>query len=177
MCFKLASRGDSAWLFIGRGEDLLFLAHTAIKTFASESRSVIHVDPFWVLNPHCPAPLFFHLEILLETCLCLMVLQTRNVFQLVQVHYCGIMHVCVSRCWTALVGILSLPCPRHPSHLVWNKSRYLCSELHSEVGTEGSIPSSIPSFVLTMLNLFSLFKMWIIWNCALLILSAMSNTA
>lgn len=98
MCFKLASRGDSAWLFIGRGEDLLFLAHTAIKTFASESRSVIHVDPFWVLNPHCPAPLFFHLETLLETCLCLMVLQTRNVFQLVQVHYCGIMHVCVSRC-------------------------------------------------------------------------------
>lgn len=176
MCFKLTSRGDSAWLFIGRGEDLLFLAHTAIKTFASESWSVIHVDPFRVLNPRCPAPLFFHLETLLETCLCLMVLQTRNVFQLVRVHYPGIMHVCVSKCWTTLVGILSLPCPWHPAHLVWSKSRYLCSELHSAVGTEGSIPSSIPSFLLTMLSFFSLFKMWIIWKCALLILSAMSNT-
>lgn len=87
MCFELASRGDSTWLFIGRGEDLLFMAHIAIKTFASESRSLIHVDPFQMLNLRCPAPLFFHLETLLEICLCLMVLQTRNVFQLVQVHY------------------------------------------------------------------------------------------
>lgn len=84
MCFKIASRGNSPWLFAGRGEDLLFMAHIAIKTFATESWSPIHMDPFQMLNPCCPAPLFFNLEPLLEVCLCLMVLQTRNVFQLVK---------------------------------------------------------------------------------------------
>lgn len=150
MCFKLASRGDSAWWFIGRGEDLLFLAHTAIKTFALESWSVIHVDPFRVLNP---APLFFHLETLLETCLCLMVLQTRNVFQLVRVHYPRIMHVCVSRCWTTWVGILSLPCPCHPSPGV-EQSRYLCSELHTRVHPQQhpTLPSNHVEFIFPFWN-------------------------
>lgn len=66
MCFKVTSQGDPVCLFIGRGEDLLFMMHIAIKTSISESWCLIHTDPFQMLNLCCPDPLYFNLETLLE---------------------------------------------------------------------------------------------------------------